>query len=328
MILLVADMAILSGDRALNASGVVIEAHREPKRGISASCIIKNGTLQTGMFVACGKAIVTTRMMENFLGQPIKEAHFSSPIRLTGFEYMPAIGSTFHSFMSKKEAEEYVQNISDSDTRDQKEHTTPESGKVIPLIIKTDVMGTAEALTKEIGKLATKEISFKIVTCGAGAIHEGDIKMAHINKDSIIVGFNTKIDSEARNLNETMHVEIEVFDIIYKLIEWLENVLIERKPKQEKMEVTGSLKVLKTFGSTKDRQVVGGKVFTGKVADSGIVRIMRRDFEIGTGKIVGLQLNKLKTKEVEEGTDCGIQIESKIEIAPGDVLEAFLISII
>jgi translation initiation factor IF-2 len=326
MILLVADIAALTGDSELPASGIVIEANREPKRGISASCIIKNGTLRSGMFVACGKAIVTTRIMENFLGKPIKEATFSSPVRLTGFERMPEIGSTFVSFDTKKEAEKYVENIG-SETQSPVKKTTRETGKFIPLIIKTDVMGTIEALTAEIEKLNNSEISFKIIGQGAGAISEGDIKMANVNKESIIVGFNTKIDNEARNLNETLKVEVQTFDIIYKLIDWLKIVIDERRPKQETVEVTGTLKVLKTFGATKDKQIVGGRVTSGRVTDSGIVRIMRRDFEIGTGKIAGLQINKLKQREVLEGTDCGLQVESKIEIAPGDVLEAFIISI-
>jgi translation initiation factor IF-2 len=152
--------------------------------------------------------------------------------------------------------------------------------------------------------------------------------MASINTESIIVGFNTKMDREAININESLKVEVQTFDIIYKLIEWLAEAIQTRRPKKETLEITGSLKVLKTFGGTKDKQIVGGKVTTGRVADGGTVRIMRRDFEIGNGKIVGLQLNKMKVKEVLETTDCGIQIESKTTIAPGDILEAFIISII
>ncbi len=331
MIILVSDLASLTADTSLPASGIIIEAHREPKRGISASCIIKNGTLRSGMFVVCGSAIVTTRIMENFLGRPIKEATFSSPIRLTGFESMPDIGSTFVSFGTKKEAENYARNYSDNKEPTSRlasaDSVVTEKTKIIPLIIKTDVMGTAEALTKEVSKLNNEHISFKVINTGAGAINEGDIKMATINKESVIVGFNTKIDNEARNLNESLKVEVQTFDIIYKLIDYLKETLETRKPKQETLEVTGSLKVLKTFGATKDKQIVGGKVITGRVTDGGTVRIMRRDFEIGSGKIVGLQLNKMKTKEVLEGTDCGMQIESKVTIAPGDVLEAFIIAI-
>jgi translation initiation factor IF-2 len=202
-----------------------------------------------------------------------------------------------------------------------------EKTKILPLIIKTDVMGTAEALIKEVSKLNNTDISFKVISTGAGAINEGDIKMASINKESIIVGFNTKLDNEARNLNESLRVEVQIFDIIYKLIDYLKETLDTRKPKQETLEVTGSLKVLKTFGATKDKQIVGGKVVSGRVTDGGTVRIMRRDFEIGSGKIAGLQLAKIKAKEVLEGTDCGMQIESKVTIAPGDTLEAFIIAI-
>ncbi len=328
MILLIADMHTFTGDTSLPASGVVIEANREPKRGISATCIIKNGTLHSGMFLVAGEAIVTTRIMENFLGKPIKEATFSSPVRLVGFESMPIVGSVFESFKTKKEAEAYVQIIKETKEVDLKaSNTSNQSAKYLPLVIKTDVAGTIEALEKEVEKLNSEEISFKIIRKGVGAINESDLMMARDNKESIIVGFNTKIDNGARDLNEQLKVNIETFDVIYKLTDWLKEIIEERRPRQEVMEVTGTLKVLKTFGATKERQVVGGKVTTGRITDGGIVRIIRRDFEIGRGKIVGLQLNKMKIKEVLEENDCGVLVESKMDIAPGDVLEAFIVAI-
>ncbi|MEK7106486.1 MAG: hypothetical protein AAB895_03995 [Patescibacteria group bacterium] len=313
------------GDTSIPATGVIIEANREPKRGISATAIIKNGTLKAGMFVACGDAIVTTRILENFIGKPIKEITFSSPVRLVGFESMPEVGNVFASFKTKKEAEAYVDEVK-SDRLVNKvigENIVP-TGKVIPIVIKTDVSGTIEALEKEIGKLNTEEISFKILSSGVGAINESDLKTASVNKETIIIGFNTKIDSGARDMNESLKVEIQIFDIIYKLIEKLAEIIEERRPRQEVMEVTGTLKVLKTFNGTKDKQVIGGKVMTGRITDHGIVRIVRRDFEIGRGKIIGLQQNKLKSKEILEGTDCGVSIEAKVDIAPGDILEAFI----
>ncbi len=328
MILLVSLMHTFTGDTELPASGVIIEAVREPKRGISTTAIIKNGTLRSGMFVAAGEAIVTTRILENFLGKTIKEATFSSPVKLVGFESMPEVGSTFVSFKTKKEAENYISDI--------KENKVPKkvingavvvTGKIIPILIKTDVSGTIEAILKEIDKLNTDEISFKIISSGVGAINESDLKMANVNKETVIVGFNTKIDNRARDLNEQLRVNIKTFDIIYKLIDWLKEIIEERRPRQEQVEITGTLKVLKTFGATKDRQVVGGKVITGRITENGNVRIIRRDFEIGQGKIVELQMNKIKTKEVLEDTDCGVLVESKMDIAPGDVLEAFIIVI-
>lgn len=325
MILLVSMMHESTGDRSELASGVIIEANREPKRGISATVIIKNGTLRTGMFVASGEAIVPTRIIENFLGKPIKEATFSSPVRLVGFISMPEVGNTFQTFKTKKEAEEYVQKFKEEklSNKSTSENVVFE-GKQIPLIIKTDVLGTIEAIEKEIGKINTPEIAFKIVGTGVGAINESDLKMASVNKDTIVVGFGVKIDNGARDMNETLKVDVEIFDIIYKLIEKLETVLIERKPKQEVVEVTGTLKVLKTFSSTKDKQVLGGKVITGRITDNGAVRIMRREFEIGRGKITSLQQGKIKAREVLEDTDCGISVESKIDIASGDILEAFV----
>jgi len=328
MIILVSDLEGFTGDPQKNATGVIIEAKRDGKRGIGATCVIKDGTLKSGMFVACGEAIVTTRMFENFLGKPIKEATFSSPIRLSGFESMPEVGNIFQSFNTKKEAEIYINKIKN----DNLENKTSEkqifsSGKIIPIIIKTDVMGSIEAIEKEISKLNTDEISFKIISKGVGAINESDLKMGAINKDTIVVGFNTNVDNGTKDLNETLKVKVEVFNIIYKLIDWLKEIIEIRRPRLETLEVIGSLKILKTFGSTKGKHVVGGKVTVGRITQGSNIRIIRRDFEIGTGKIVELQINKLKAKEILEGSDCGLQVETKIDIAPGDVLEAYEITI-
>ncbi|MEI7689139.1 MAG: translation initiation factor IF-2 [Candidatus Nomurabacteria bacterium] len=328
MIILVSDMQSFTGDSKQNASGIIIEANREPKRGISATAIIKNGTLRSGMFVVAGEALVTTRIMENFLGKPIKEATFSSPILLIGFESMPEVGNSFESFESKKEAENYIEMIKNEALSNKvQQKNIVQTGKIIPIIIKTDVVGSMEALEKEISKLNNDEISYKIISFGVGAINESDLKMANANKETIIVGFNTKLDNGARDLNETLKVNVEVFDIIYKLTDWLKILIEERRPRIETVEVTGSIKILKTFGSTKDRQVVGGKVIQGRIVNGGQVRIMRRDFEIGRGKIIELQQNKIKAKEVLEENECGVQVETKIGIAPGDVLEAFIITI-
>jgi len=325
MILLVSEMENLKGNMKNNASGIIIEAKRDPKKGISASCIIKDGVLRSGMFVVSGTSIVNTRMMENFLGKPIKESQFSSPIRLIGFDNMPEVGNTFESFDTKKEAEKYIEQVKNEKNEKinyKQEEKAP--GKILPIIIKTDVMGSIEAIEKELNKLNTEDISFKVVSSGVGAINESDLRMGSINNESIIVGFNTKIDNSARDLNESLKVKIETFDIIYKLTDWLKEIMEERRPRQEIIEVTGSLKVLKTFGETKGKQVVGGKVTTGRITLGGNVRIVRRDFEIGSGKIVELQMNKIKSKEVLEGNDCGILVESKTDISGGDVLEAFI----
>ena len=328
MILLVTDLNSFTGDKDKLASGVIIEAHRDPKRGISATGIIKNGSVESGMFIVAGTTIASTRIMENFLGKPIKNATMSSPIRVVGFDVIPEVGSTFETFKTKKEAENFINEM--KELLSGSSRTTTEeihAKKIIPLIIKSDVSGTIEALEKEITKINTDDLSFRIIGKGVGAINESDLKLASAGTESIIVGFNVKIDTGARDLNESLKVTIQTFDIIYKLTDWLKEIAEERRPRSEVMETTGTLKVLKTFSSTKDKQVIGGKVTLGHVSEGGIVRIMRRDFEIGRGKIVGVQINKTKVKQVEEGTDCGILVESKVDISSGDILEVFTVSI-
>jgi len=329
MIILLADLQEFTGDTEMKAIGVIIEANRDPKRGISATCIIKNGTLKSGMSVACGESIVSTRIMENFLGDSIKEATFSSPISLVGFDSMPEVGNIFESFNNKKEAESYISEIKKEKNLNQNNNSTKikKCNKIIPLAIKTNFSGSFEAIEKEIKKINNEEVSFEIINSGVGAIGESDLKMASIDKDGIVIGFNVKIENGARYLNETLKVNVQIFDIIYKLTDWLKEIAEKRRPRVETLEVIGSLKILKIFGSIKNKKVVGGKVTSGKITSGSEVRIMRRDFEIGLGKIIELQQNKIKVKEVAENTDCGVLVDSKVDIAQGDILEAFVITI-
>ncbi len=328
LIILVSDMNSLSCDRASNAEGVIIESHRDPKRGISATGILKNGTLESGMFVVVGNTMTTTRIMENFKGVPVKKLSCPSPVRLVGFDSVPEVGSIFYSFKTKKEAEAHIEYVKENGTVEKKdEYKNEKNIKTIPIIIKTDVSGTIEAIEKQIEKITTEEISFRVIVKGVGNISEADLRSASIDKESVVVGFNVKLEPNARDLNEHLHVEIQTFSIIYELADYLAKIAEERRPRLEITEINGTLKVLKTFGETKNSKVVGGKVLTGKIGEGNVVRIMRRDFEIGKGKIAGLQNSKIKIKSAEEGSECGVMIDTKIEIASGDIIEAFTITI-
>lgn len=328
LILLVADLNTFTCNPEANAEGIIIESHRDPKRGNSATAIVKNGTLESGNFVVVGNAITTTRIMENFKGVAVKSLSCSSPVRLVGFDLVPEVGNTFYSFKTKKDAEAHIEYEKENGPNTKKgEYKNEKNVKIIPIILKTDVSGTIEAIEKQIEKLNTDEIAFRILVKNVGNISEADLKSASIDKESVIIGFNVKLEPNARDLNENLHVEIKTFNIIYELGDYLAVIAEERRPRQEIMETSGKLKVLKTFGETKSSKVVGGKVIEGKINDNNVVRIMRRDFEIGKGKITGLQLAKIKAKSVEEGTECGVMIDTKIDIAPGDILEAFNITI-
>ena len=332
LINILAEMEDFKGDKDENASGLVIETNLDSKRGIQATLIIKNGSLRKGMTVVVEDSVCSTNIMENFLGKIINEAAFSSPIRLIGFDKMPRIGAEFKSFKTKKEVEKYIRefNSSRSDRGDSKRSDLfpLEDGtkKIIPIILKVDIAGSIEAIEKEINKIRNENAEFKIVQKGVGPISESDIKTISGGENILVIGFNVKIDKSAVELADKRSITISFFDIIYKMTEWLEGEMEKRRPRIETIETTGSSKVLKVFSRTKERQIVGARVLKGRMILDKIVKIMRRDFEIGRGRIVNLEKAKMKVKEVEEGTEFGMMIESKIEISEGDMIESFNIT--
>lgn len=327
LILILAEMENFSGQNEEGASGFVIEANLDPRRGIMASLIIKNGTIKKGMTVAVEDSLCSTRIIENFLGQPIDRATFSSPIRLVGFDKMPKVGAPFKSFPKKSEAEKYVKMFSlRSDLKDSKRSdlVQPETEKkIIPIILKADVYGSLEAIEKEIYKIKSEGAEFRVVAKGVGPISESDIKGIASGENVLVIGFNVVADRSAAEMAQMKGIAINFFNIIYKMTEWLETQMEEKRPRIETMETTGRAKIIRAFSRTKERQIVGGKVLEGQIASSGVVRIIRREFEIGRGKIVNLEKNKTKVASVEEGAEFGMMLESKTEIAPGDVIESF-----
>ncbi len=329
LILIAAELAEFKGDASVPASGYIIESKLDTKRGISASLVIKDGTLGKGMFVVAENAMAGTRIVEDFLGKQATEPTFSSPIKIIGWDKMPAVGAKFESFSNKKDAETAARN-NDASVKKAKDTATAASAigagtKIIPLVIKTDVLGTIDAIEKEIAKINNEKISYKITQKGVGGISESDIKTASADKEAIIVGFNVKVDGAALEFADKSGIIVKTFDIIYKLTDWLGEELEKRRPREEVIESTGKAKILKTFNRTKERLVVGGKVIEGRLTSDGTVRILRRDFEIGRGKIIELQQGKIKSREVLEESEFGMLIESKVDIAPGDVIEAFVI---
>ena len=332
LINILAEMEDFKGDKDENASGLVIETNLDSKRGIQATLIIKNGSLRKGMTVVVEDSVCSTNIIEDFLGKIINEATFSSPIRLIGFDKIPRIGAEFKSFKTKKEVEKYIREFgsSKSDLGGSKRSDLfpPEDNtkKIIPIILKADIAGSIEAIEKEISKIRNENAEFKVVQKGVGPISESDIKTISGGENILVIGFNVKIDKSAVELADKRGITISFFDIIYKMTEWLEVEMEKRRPKIETIETTGSSKVLKVFSRTKERQIVGGRVLKGQMVLDKIVKIMRRDFEIGRGRIVNLEKAKMKVKEVEEGMEFGMMIESKIEISEGDMIESFNIT--
>jgi translation initiation factor IF-2 len=322
-ILLVADLEELRADTNALAEGIVIESRLDAKRGIAATLIIKNGTLKKGQFVVAGGALTTTRIMENFLGKTVDEAGPGTPVQLVGFDILPDVGASIAVFDKKRAAEDYIEELTLAQAKGDDTRGLETGTKIVPIIIKTDVFGTAEAIEREIRKIQIEGLYPKIIGRGIGAIGEGDIKLAQSDRETIILGFNVGLDARARDINESVGATVQTFDIIYKLTEWLAEELEKRRPRKEIREVTGTLKVLKTFSQTKDKQVIGVRIDAGILSEGAQVTVIRRDFPLATGRVVELQQAKQKVRAIETG-EAGIMVECKNEIAPGDVLEAFI----
>ena len=325
MIILVADMENISGNNKLPAEGVVLEASRSKEKGISATLIIKDGTLRKGMAIVAGRAVSPLRLMENFSGGKIDSAGPGTPVNVFGWDSMPETGEKFVSFSTKKEAEKYLASLgATSPKKTERAKSQTDELTTIPIIIKSDVSGTLEAIKYELGKLATDKIVLKIIQMGTGDINESDIKIASGCKGSLLFGFNVKIDSAAKNLSERDSVNIETFNVIYKLVERVRDILIERTPKTEVVETSGKAKIIRMFSIVKDRQIIGGKVVEGSIKLGDNFKIIRRSTEVGTGKIRELQQQKVKTSEIVKDREFGAMVEARIEIAPGDSIESFV----
>ena len=149
--------------------------------------------------------------------------------------------------------------------------------------------------------------------------------LASSDEKTVILGFTVKMEAKARDQADRFKIKPELFDIIYKLSEWFDTLVEDRLPFEEKETILGTHKILRTFSSQKEKHVIGGRVEAGKIDNDAVVRIMRRGVELGRGRITELQSQKIKTQTVIEGTECGLMIESKVEMIPSDIVEAIVV---
>ena len=325
-LLLVTEMEELTSNLDTDATGYVLESFIDQKRGISASLVIKDGTLATSGSIIAGTALSPIRIIEDFLGKVIKSPHAGQPIKVTGFDQVPVAGSIFLSSSDKKEMEKLQSEAKHLEIKEVLDPKIYRNAKVvIPVVIKADSLGTLDAVTRELKKKETDDVKIKIIASGVGTISEGDIMLASSDPKTIVLGFSVKLEGKARDQAERFKLEPQLFDIIYKLSEWFDTLIQERLPFEEKETVLGSLKIIRCFSAQKEKQVVGGKVEKGMMKNGAIVNISRRGFLIGKGRIIELQSQKIKTDTVNEGTECGLTVESKTEIIPNDIIEAYIV---
>lgn len=330
LLLLTAELEELSGDSTIPAEGIVIESHRDPKKGISATLIIKDGSLKSGSYIVAGRAMAPLRLIEDFRGKQIKEATFSSPVTIVGWNDIPPVGEAFVCVASKKEAEKIVGNLTIRKAGDDVlgilTHPEAEKGAfLLPIIIKADVVGTIEALHHEFQKSLSPQAGIKIVREGVGAVSENDVKLAQSTEQALVVGFNVSVDSAAQDYAERTGIQIKTFDIIYRLSEWLTVALEDRRPKSRKEEQIGVGKILRLFSAERKLHLIGVRVEEGLIKVGTSAHVARRGEKLGMGKFVSLQEQKTQVKEVAKGKECGVQFETTADMAPGDMLECFVI---
>jgi translation initiation factor IF-2 len=261
--------------------------------------------------------------MEDWSGKTIKEASLSAPVGIVGWNDVPHVGDEFYTVGSKKEAERAIFETISTETVVEKLDTTL---PLVPLLIKADVLGTIDAIKHELQKFSSDRITVRVIESGVGAVTASDVQNVSATENAIIVGFNVKIERAAQDVAERLGVEIKTFNIIYELSEWLESALRNRTPKREEEQVSGSAKILKQFSLTKHAHVLGGRVQDGTLSVGQHVNITRRDIPLGSGVIKNLQQAKSDVQQVSLG-EFGMHIDSKVDIAAGDIITAFTIVI-
>ena len=321
MILLVSEMENLECDFSKPASGVVIESHLDSKRGNSAALLLREGILRTGDFILAGRAAVKVKILEDFLGQGASELPASSPALVAGFDRVPAVGSSFQAFATRDDLERATVGLPKENGVDRRPES--EANEVlVPLILKADTAGSLEAVEHELRKLEGDGLRLNFLRRAPGNISEDDLKLASSSKDILVLGFKVKTEKSAEELAARRGITVKTFEIIYELGDFLKTEVEKIMPEERLEKVLGRAKVLKVFKKDGRRQVVGGRVLSGGIFDGVKVRLLRRDFPLGEGKILELQAARVRTREVSEG-EFGAMLDLELEIVPGDELQIY-----
>jgi len=319
---LLADLSELKADPKNPGEGIIIETNLDPRRGIVTSLLILDGIIKIGDYISSGEATGKIKMLEDFLGNPIKSGTFSSPVLAIGFTKLPLIGEKFATseipfspaLKVAKKIGEFIEKSLEIEPK--------EIPNLVNIIIKADVQSSVEALKESLEKIPLENGAIKILKAEAGNINESDFKMANLS-DALILAFNIKTDSVI-SLTEKQKENLVSGEIIYDILDRTK-IAIEKKlkPKVEREEI-GRLNVLAVFRQEKNRQVVGGKVVSGELVKGVRMEVLRNDTVIGQGRIISLQSEKKEIGKVETGREAGIGIDfSEPKILVGDTLIFF-----
>ena len=331
-ILLVAEMQEYKANPSRYATGVVIESKKNSKVGSVATLLIQNGTLRLGDPIVVGTIYGKVRTLKNDLGQNIVEATPSTPVEVTGLSDVPNAGDKFMAFESEKQAK----HIADERSLRAREKDTNFSGmsledlfgriqegvKEINVVLKADVNGSLEAVRGALEKIDVEGVKINIIRGAVGGITESDIVLARAS-DAIIIGFNVRANAQAQDDAKEYGVEIRTYDIIYKVVEEMEDAMKGMLDPEYEEQVTGKLEIRQLFKFSKVGLIAGCHVLTGVVRNNEKARIVRDDVVVYNGAVNTLQHEKDQVKEVTKGMDCGITLENCQDYKEGDIIEIY-----
>ena len=335
MVNLTAEMQELKANPNRSAHGAVIEARLDKGRGPVATLLVQNGTLHQGDVIIAGTAVGRVRAMTNARGEKLTEAGPSVPVEIIGMSEVPGAGDDFHAVADERMARELVEQRK----HEQKMAASGPVGKVsledlfsqikqgemkdLNIIVKADVQGSAEAVKASLEKISNDEVRVRVIHCAVGAINESDVMLA-TTSNAIIVGFNVRPDSNAKETAARNKVDMRMYRVIYDCINEIETAMKGMlAPKFKEVEL-GQAEVRNVFRITGVGMVAGCYVTNGKMQRGAQMRLLRDNVVIYDGSIASLQRFKDSVKEVAAGYECGITFEKFQDIKEGDVIEAFL----
>ncbi len=335
MVLLTAEVQELKANPNRRAKGTVIEARLDKNRGPVATLLVQNGTLKQGDIVIAGTAVGRVRVMTNDKGRTVKTAGPSVPVEITGLAEVPAPGDEFNAVTDERMARELVEqrkqaqkdalaNAMQKVTLDNLFAKMQEGEmKELPLIVKADVQGSAEAVKASLEKISNEEVRVRVIHAGVGAINESDILLASTS-GAIIVGFNVRPDSGAQASAMRTNVDMRFYRVIYDAIDEIEAAMKGMLAPKFQEAVIGHAEVRMTYKVSAIGTIAGCMVKDGKVTRDAQVRVLRDNIVIHEGEVGSLQRFKDAVKEVTAGYECGMSIAKFNDIKEGDIFECFV----
>lgn len=314
-ILLVAELNELKGDPSAAAAGVVIESSMDKFKGSVATLLVRNGTLKKGDQVLIGGIKGKIKGMLDSAGKSVDLAGPSMPVEVLGLEGVPAVGSVLGSELASKDSvaiKTLVEKLKEGES------------KTLKVIVKADKQGSLEAIEASLEKFNAEDTTIEVILSGVSDISESDVKMASATH-AIVVGFNVKVAPIASKLAENEGVLIRTYNIIYELLEELEEVIEGMVKPGQVEESLGKAQIIAEFPFGKGERIAGCRVTDGTIAKGSKARVLRDGEIVGETKIKSLKKVKEEVNRIEKGSDCGIIFDPVVDFQTGDTVESYRI---